>query len=52
MGWEAIFSLALDPEKARTFSHSSRPRYENHGFLYSWVRAARTLKRGREGKDV
>lgn len=43
---------SLDPEKARAFSDSSRPRHKDSCSMRDRVRAARTLKRVREGKGI
>lgn len=52
LDWEAMFSLALDPEKARAFRASSRPHHEDSCSMCGKMCAVRTMKRVREGKDI
>jgi len=52
LDWEAMFSLALDPEKARAYRASSRPHHEDSCSMCGKMCAVRTMRRLKEGKDI
>ncbi|NLV98102.1 MAG: thiamine biosynthesis protein ThiC, partial [Desulfovibrionales bacterium] len=52
LDWEAMFNLALDPEKARAYRASSLPSHEDSCTMCGRMCAVRTMKRTREGKEI
>lgn len=52
LDWEAMFSLALDPEKARAYRQSSMPAHEDSCSMCGKMCAVRIMKRLKEGKDI
>lgn len=52
LDWEAMFNLALDPDRARAYRASSRPAHEDSCSMCGKMCAVRTMKRLKEGKDL
>lgn len=52
LDWEAMFSLALDPEKARAYRESSRPAHEDSCTMCGKMCAVRTMKRLKRDKGI
>ncbi len=52
LDWEAMFSLAMDPEKARKYRESSKPEFEDSCTMCGKMCAVRNMKRVHEGKDI
>ncbi|WP_316899812.1 phosphomethylpyrimidine synthase ThiC [Pseudodesulfovibrio indicus] len=52
LDWEAMFSLAMDEEKARAFRESSKPEHEDSCSMCGKMCAVRTMKRLKEGKNI
>jgi len=52
LDWEKMLSLAMDPEKARTYRESSKPEFEDSCTMCGKMCAVRNMKRIHEGKDI
>jgi phosphomethylpyrimidine synthase len=52
LDWEAMFSLALDPDKARAYRASSRPAHEDSCSMCGQLCAVRTMKRLTGSNDL
>ncbi|VFQ45153.1 phosphomethylpyrimidine synthase ThiC [Desulfoluna butyratoxydans] len=52
LDWEKMFSLAMDPVKARSYRESSKPEFEDSCTMCGKMCAVRNMKRVHEGKDI
>ncbi|WP_300671445.1 phosphomethylpyrimidine synthase ThiC [Desulfoluna sp.] len=52
LDWEKMFSLAMDPEKAKRYRESSKPEFEDSCTMCGKMCAVRNMKRVHEGKDI
>lgn len=52
LDWEKMFSLAMDPVKARSYRNSSKPEFEDSCTMCGKMCAVRNMKRVHEGKDI
>jgi phosphomethylpyrimidine synthase len=52
LDWETMFSLALDPVKARAYRDSSKPAQEDSCTMCGKMCAVRTMSRLKQGKDI
>ncbi|SCY81312.1 phosphomethylpyrimidine synthase ThiC [Desulfoluna spongiiphila] len=52
LDWEGMFSLAMDPVKARSYRESSKPEFEDSCTMCGKMCAVRNMKRVHEGKDI
>lgn len=52
LDWEKMFSLSMDPVKARAYRESSKPELEDSCTMCGKMCAIRNMKRIHEGKDI
>jgi phosphomethylpyrimidine synthase len=52
LDWETMFSLAIDPEKARRYRASSRPTEEDSCTMCGKMCAVRNVNRILEGEEI
>lgn len=52
LDWEKMFSLSMDPVKARAYRESSKPEFEDSCTMCGKMCAVRNMKRVHEGKDI
>ncbi len=52
LNWDAMFTLAMDPEKPRRYREESRPEFEDSCTMCGRICAMRSMKKLLEGEDV
>ena len=52
LDWEAMFGLAIDPEKPRRYRESSRPEEEDTCTMCGNLCAVRTMNRARQAEET
>ncbi len=52
LDWEGMINLSMDPEKAKRYRESSRPKHEDSCTMCGKMCAVRNMNRVREGKDI
>lgn len=52
LNWEKMIELSIDPEKARKYRESSKPKHDDSCTMCGKMCAVRIMKHEREGKDI